>query len=120
MTLKHRDEVLDVCFDYTGKIATCSSDCTGKVWSENGKLVAKLEGHTDEVSKICFSPNGSLVLTASGDKTARLWHMSDVSEDGICLQVMSGHDNELFSCAFNYTGDAILTASKDNTCKIWR
>lgn len=68
-TMEHKDEVLDVCFDYTGKIATCSSDCTAKVWDENGKLMLTLEGHTDEVSKVCFSPNGSLILTASaGEK----------------------------------------------------
>lgn len=68
LTMKHRDEVLDVCFDYTGKIATCSSDCTAKVWDENGKLMLTLEGHLDEVSKVCFSPNGSLILTASAGK----------------------------------------------------
>jgi dynein assembly factor with WDR repeat domains 1 len=119
-TMKHRDEVLDVCFDYTGKIATCSSDCTAKVYSENFELLFTLEGHTDEISKCCFSPNGSLLLTASADKTARLWHVNGETEKGLCLQTLVGHDNELFSCAFNYTGDAIMTASKDNTCKLYR
>lgn len=72
ISLKHRDEVLDVCFDYTGKIATCSSDCTAKVWDEFGKLLITLEGHTDEVSKVCFSPNGSLILTASAGERNKL------------------------------------------------
>lgn len=128
-TFKHRDEVLDVCFDYTGKIATCSSDCTAKIYGPNGKVMMTLEGHTEEISKVCFSPNGSLLLTASADKTARLWHANGISEieneneddnGALCLQTLTGHDNELFSCAFNYTGDAILTAGKDNKCKLYR
>lgn len=126
-TFKHRDEVLDVCFDYTGKIATCSSDMTAKVFGSNGKNMMTLEGHSDEISKVCFSPNGSLLLTASADKTARLWHANgeveaenDEEGNGLCLQVLTGHENELFSCAFNYMGDAILTAGKDNKCKLYR
>lgn len=79
--LKHRDEVLDVCFDYTGKIATCSSDCTAKVWDEFGKLLITLEGHTDEVSKVCFSPNGSLILTASaGERNQNQFLFSTYSQ----------------------------------------
>lgn len=140
-TFKHRDEVLDVCFDYTGKIATCSSDCTAKVYNSMGKAMMTLEGHTDEISKICFSPNGCLLLTASADKTARLWHangkITDNNDDencsggggvdgggdddnGLCLQVLTGHESELFSCSFNYNGDALLTAGKDNKCKLYR
>lgn len=88
------------------------------------------EGHSEEISKICFSPNAGLLLTASADKTARLWHTTERESDfeseinpeesGLCLQVLSGHEAEIFSCSFNYTGDAILTASKDNSCKLYR
>lgn len=128
-TLKHRDEVLDVCFDYRNKVATCGSDCTAKVFNPHGKLMMTLEGHTEEISKVCFSPNGNLLLTASADKTAKLWHANGIPssenenegvENGLCLQTLTGHENELFSCAFNYAGDGILTAGKDNRCKLWR
>lgn len=134
----HRDEVLDVAFDYTGRrVATASSDGTAKIWdaTTNYKMLALIVGHTDEVSKvcmsqgnhfrkkysffylqICFSPPGGVVLTASSDRTAKLWD----SNTGKNLQTLAGHDSDVFSCAFNYAGDAIVTASKDNTCKIWR
>ena len=59
---------------------------------------------------------GSKVITASSDKTCRLWD----SATGECLQTLSGHTDEVFSCAFNYDGDYIITGSKDNTCRIWR
>lgn len=75
-----------------------------------------MSGHLDEVSKVCFSPAGSLVLTASLDKTARVW----LTESGQCSQILESHDGDVFSCSFNNKGDTIITASKDNTCKIWR
>lgn len=74
-------------------------------------------GHEGEISKVAFNPQGTRVLTASSDKTCRLW---DAAESGECLQVLEGHTDEIFSCAFNYEGDFVITGSKDNTCRIWR
>ena len=59
-----------------------------------------LAGHEGEISKATFNPQGSRILTASADKTARLWDV----ENGECLQVLDGHTDEIFSCAFNYEG----------------
>ena len=59
---------------------------------------------------------GSKILTASSDKSARLWD----ADSGDCLQILEGHTDEIFSCAFNYEGDTIITGSKDNTCRIWK
>ena len=57
------------------------------------------------VTQICFNPSGSRVLTASSDKTARLWD----PETGMEKQVLEGHSDEIFSCAFNYEGNTIIT-----------
>jgi dynein assembly factor with WDR repeat domains 1 len=59
---------------------------------------------------------GNKILTASNDKTSRIWN----AESGDLLQVLEGHEDEIFSCAFNYEGDTIITGSKDNTCRIWK
>lgn len=77
---------------------------------------AVLEGHEGEVSKAVFNPQGSKILSASFDHTARLWD----AENGTLLQTLEGHEDEIFSCQFNYEGDTIITGSKDNTCRIWR
>lgn len=45
------------------------------------------------------------MLTASSDKTARLWD----PETGAEKQVLEGHSDEIFSCAFNYEGNTIIT-----------
>ena len=81
-----------------------------------GACHAILAGHEGEISKVTFNPQGTRVLTASSDKTSRIWD----TDTGDSLQVLEGHTDEIFSCAFNYEGDTIITGSKDNTCRIWK
>ena len=57
------------------------------------------------ILQITFNPQGTTVLTASSDKTARLWD----PETGSCKQILEGHTDEIFSCAFNYEGNTIIT-----------
>ena len=71
--------------------------------------------------KIKFNPQGNKVITASSDKTCRIWS----TETGSELQLLGGqpgegHEDEVISCSFNYEGDTIITGSKDNTCRIWK
>jgi WD40 repeat protein len=44
-----------------------------RLWDHDGKPLATLAGHTDLIEIAVFSPDGSRILTASWDKTARLW-----------------------------------------------
>ena len=39
----------------------------------DGSLVRTLEGHTKSVTSVCVTPDGQHVVTASTDKTARVW-----------------------------------------------
>jgi len=50
-----------------------------------GACQSILIGHEGEISKVAFNPQGVRILTASSDKTARLWDV----ETGDCLQVLS-------------------------------
>jgi WD40 repeat protein len=70
--------------------------------------------HQDVVDRAAFSPDGARILTASWDKTAKLW-------DGASGQLIASfsHQGAVNAAAFSPDGTRILTASADRTAKLW-
>ncbi len=69
-----------------------------------GACQSILIGHEGEISKVAFNPQGVRILTASSDKTARLWDV----ETGDCLQVVIIYiiRKSSFHCTFLDSGGA--------------
>src|SRR6516164_448487 len=74
-----------------------------------------LGGHDSPVKSAAFSPDGSRIVTASRDNTARIWDAASANE----IAVLRGHDNGVNSAAFSSDGSRIVTASDDKTTRIW-
>ncbi|MEM9091028.1 MAG: TIR domain-containing protein [Cyanobacteria bacterium P01_F01_bin.53] len=72
-------------------------------------------GHTDNIRSIVFSSDGSRALSASYDKTVRLWDV----KSGQALKVFEGHTDRVWSVAFSPDGSRALSASYDNTVRLW-
>jgi WD40 repeat protein len=53
-----------------------TNDGSFLVWNvDSGKLLLTLKGHTKRVNSVAYSPDGEYALTASSDKTLRLWRL---------------------------------------------
>jgi WD40 repeat protein len=74
-----------------------------------------LSGHEEFVNSAAFSPDGTRIVTASVDKTARIWDGSIGQE----IAVLRGHKSLVLSAVFSPDGRRIVTGSKDNTARIW-
>jgi WD40 repeat protein len=61
-----------------------------------------------------FSPDGTRILTASSDYTAKLWDLG-----GNLLADLNRHRHSVNSAVFSPDGTRILTASSDYTAKLW-
>jgi len=67
------------------------------------------------VVSAAFSPDGSRIVTASYDNTARLWD----AKTGAALTTLSGHTDHLDGAAFSPDSNRVVTASWDGTARIW-
>ena len=76
-------------------------------------LVASF-AHQDAVYDAVFSPDGTRILTASWDKTAKLW---DAASGKLIASFV--HQAAVNDAAFSPDGRRILTASADKTAKLW-
>ena len=108
--------VYAVVFNRDGtQIASCSGSL-GKVWSSaDGQQLFELKGHTDEVTSIDFSPDGSLIATGSSDNTARIW---DATKKGITLKTLQ-HDGAVNCVRFSKDGSQFVTGGLDKIGRVW-
>jgi len=67
------------------------------------------------VKSAAFNPDGSRIVTASDDNTARVWDAAT----GNAISVLSDHENSVNSATFNPDGTRIVTASEDKTARVW-
>jgi hypothetical protein len=65
---------------------------------------------------VAFSPNGSLLVSGSGDSTVRIWRAAD----GGLQRTLAGHDAGITSVAFSPDGSLLASGSEDGTVKLWR
>lgn len=123
------------------RILTCSHDAMCIVWSpKNGHHIKLLpatptkevgRAHTGPIWSARFSPDGHEVVTASADRSVRVWDCNT----GQCIvnlrdpkadpgQTMDGapvsHKEVVFDANWNpYESYQILSCSLDGTAKIW-
>lgn len=94
-------------------IVSGSDDNTVIQWENNKPK--KLVGHSAPINHIQFAPNGILFITASFDKTLRLW---GVFNDA-CLGVFRAHIAEVYMLAFSKDSKWVISGSKDSTLQVW-
>jgi WD40 repeat protein len=71
-------------------------------------VLQTLEGHSDSVNSVAFSPDGKQVVSGSSDRTDRTVQLWDATT-GATLQTLEGHPSYIRSVAFSPDGQALNT-----------
>ena len=72
-----------------------------------GTVHADLQGHTRRVSTVCLATDAHHALSASLDRTLRLWEVPS----GRCLRVLEGHGSDVNAAALSRDGRWALSGS---------
>ncbi len=131
-------------------LASGSADKTIKLWNlsalvpgnefpankrsdfTRGEVQLTLEGHSDAVNSLTFSPSGQILISGSADKTIKIWNLSALVPgnefpankrsdftSGTLLHTLNGHSEAVNSVAINLQGHTLISGSTDKTIKIW-
>jgi WD40 repeat protein/serine/threonine protein kinase len=80
-----------------------------------GGRAIDLAGHDDTIHDVAFSPDGARLVTASADRTAKVWDAAT----GALQWTLAGHQSDIMDVLFTPDGQSILTFAMDGTAKRW-
>ncbi|KAG9070354.1 hypothetical protein KI688_009691 [Linnemannia hyalina] len=112
---KRTDCVSSLAYSPCGKGIASAYDKTVQLWGVNGDRSFVLEGHTDQVTNVRFSPDGRQLVSGSGDGTIRLWD-SGTGEPGVVLRPLLG---KIHSLAISPDGRWIASGHDDGNVQLW-
>ncbi|MBQ2385681.1 MAG: hypothetical protein II300_00175 [Bacteroidales bacterium] len=86
-----------------------------KIYVTKFKCLQTLEGDSASVLSVAFSPDGTKIISGSGDKTIKIWD----ANTGQCLKTFKGHSGVVTSVAYSPDGTRIISGSEGGSIKIW-
>ncbi|KAK0386696.1 hypothetical protein NLU13_6530 [Sarocladium strictum] len=102
-------------------LLSASRDKTLIIWNltrdetQYGYPKRSLHGHSHIVSDCVISSDGAYALSASWDKTLRLWELAS----GTTTRRFVGHNSDVLSVSFSADNRQIVSGSRDRTIKLW-
>ncbi|XP_061389749.1 U5 small nuclear ribonucleoprotein 40 kDa protein [Musca vetustissima] len=124
-TLDAPFQVTAVTFnDTSDQVISGGIDNEVKVWDiRKQQVLHSLKGHTDTITGLSLSPDGSYILSNSMDNTLRIWDIRPYVPGERCVKIFQGHqhnfEKNLLRCAWSPDGSKISAGSADRYVYVW-
>nr|WP_295129755.1 AAA family ATPase [uncultured Roseateles sp.] len=107
-----------------GKLIAAAAGNLVMLWSRaagKAQLLATLDRHQGDLRDLNFSPDSRRLVTASVDRTARVWDVSDLKADPSppSRELGGGHSSSVSSADFSPDGQFVVTAGADGSIRVW-
>ncbi|CAD8215584.1 unnamed protein product [Paramecium octaurelia] len=87
-----------------------------RLWDvKTGQQKAKLDGHSNCVNSICYSPDGTTLASGSYDKSILLWDV----KTGYQKTKLDGHSGLVNSICYSPDGKTLASGSRNNSIRLW-
>jgi WD40 repeat protein len=97
-------------------LATAGDDHHVRVWSlADGKLVNRLEGHTDWVRTVDYSPDGKILASAGNDRQIIFWDAATAAQ----LDVLSVQQAAIAAIRFSHSGDLLGAVGFEDSVRVY-
>jgi WD40 repeat protein len=81
----------------------------------SGRELRTLAGHSNEIESVSFSPDGTMLASASWDLTIKLWEVGSGRE----MRALTGHTQWVQGVAFAPDGTLLASGANDSTVRLW-
>ncbi|OVA05157.1 WD40 repeat [Macleaya cordata] len=110
--------------DASDKIFTGGIDNDVKVWDlRRNEVTMTLQGHSDTITGMQLSPDGSYLLTNAMDCSLRIWDLRPYAPQNRCVKIFTGHqhnfEKNLLKCGWSPDGSKVTAGSADRMVYIW-
>ncbi|MGE3773837.1 MAG: WD40 repeat domain-containing protein, partial [Gammaproteobacteria bacterium] len=99
-----------------GALIAVASDTRLELWTIAGtRRLWSTSGHEAPIRKLAISPDGTLLASASEDRTCRIWDM----QSGAQVAVLKGYQSPVIDVVFDASGKRVIATGSDGLVKQW-
>lgn len=115
-SLDDKSPIWDVAWITDAVIASAGATNQIHLWNtSNGETLRILKGHSAIIHGIACSPDKTMVVSVSGDLTARIWDINT----GELIETLKGHTNWVWSVDWSSNGGLIASAGREGIVRLW-